>query len=403
MKLFRQMAVIFLTLILLYSILMVAVYAIPNQWIEGNVESALAVLEAEGPYPHYFFDYPFGQADNNTDKEMYKNLLAADGDSVLKAAMVPRYSRYWQGYAVLLRPLSVFLSIANIRYLNMTVMLVLLCLCFWKTSETLSTAAALAFVLGLIATYIWLAPFNMQYFTVTLLTLIFSWIAVSDSRWKHRPDPPVLFLCFGSLTAFADYLTFPILTLGYPLLLMLLLRKQSHKPRTFVSELCFLLACSASWAAGYGLTLLSKGVVGTLLSGTNVLQDILESSLYRVNGELPFGYYENISAWMSIRYNADAFFNFRSLSLLTGCILCLVVILIRKRISLKGWTASLPILGVALFPYVWYAALQNHSIMHCYFTFKAQGVVFFALCAFVISLIDFTHRPIPDQRHNSLQ
>lgn len=398
MKLLRQMGIVFLALILLYSILMIAVYAIPNQWIEGNVESALAVLDAEGPYPHYFFDYPFGQADNSTDKEMYKNMLAAEGDSVLKAAMVPRYARYWQGYAVFLRPFSVFLSISNIRYLNMTALLALLCLCFWTTSKTINLKAALSFLLGLIATNIWLAPFNMQYFTVTLLTLIFSWVAVANSRWKRPPHPAVLFLCFGSLTAFADYLTFPILTLGYPLLLMLLLRKQTLKTRTFRSELFFLLACSASWVAGYGLTLLSKGVVGTLFSGTNVLQDILESSLYRINGELPFGYYENISAWMSIRYNADAFFNFRNLSLLAACMLCLVVILIRKHTSLKGWTASLPILGVALFPYVWYAALQNHSIMHCYFTFKAQGVAFFALCAFVISLIDFSRRPDPELR-----
>ena len=394
MRLLKQMVISFLALILLYILLLVVVYAIPNEWISSNVESALAVLDAEGPYPHYFFDYPFGQADNNTDKEMYLNLIAGDNSSVLKAAMVPRYTRYWHGYTVLLRPLCVFLSIANIRYLNMVTLLILLCLCFWKIKEVLNTATALTFVLGLAATFFYLAPFNMQYFTVTMLTLVFSFIVLVRHRWKRLQALPVLFLIIGSLTSFADYLTFPILTLGYPLILLLLLRKQDSHRHTFASEMMFLLACSASWFAGYGLTLLAKGVVGSLFTGTYVMQDIIESALYRINGELPYGYSTDISTWMAIRYNADAFFNLRNLSLLLICVICLVVFIVRWPGSWKGWVVSLPILGVALFPYIWYAVLQNHSVMHCYFTYKAQALTFFGICAYLSSQTNFSRKTI---------
>ena len=63
---------------------MTAVFTIPDAWIEKNVHAALAVLKEEGEYPHYFFDYPYGQADNNTDMMMYRNLITEDGISAVK-------------------------------------------------------------------------------------------------------------------------------------------------------------------------------------------------------------------------------------------------------------------------------------------------------------------------------
>ena len=393
MKIFRQTILVFLLLIALYVLLLTTVYTIPDAWITDHVESALGVLDAEGAYPQYFFGYPFGQADNNTDREMYRNLLRNDSSSVLHAAMVPHYARYWHGYAVLLRPLSVFLSLTNIRYLHMMVILLLLCLCFLEIAQQIHTAAAITFMLGLAASFLWLAPFNMQYFTVTALTLLFSWIVMRLHRRKRHTTLPFLFLCFGSLTFFFDYLTFPVLTLGYPLILVLLLRKQDLQARTFPSELLILLSCTASWFAGYALTILAKGGIGTLVLGSNVMQEIFENSLYRINGALPCGYTTTVSAWMAIRYNADVFFNVRNSALLIVCVLCLLITIARRRSAIKGWASSLPILGAALLPYVWYAVLENHSIVHCYFTYKAQAVTFFGICAYLLSLIDFSHKP----------
>ena len=394
MKVFLRMTLTLLVLIFLYLFLMTAVYLIPNRFISENVESALGVIQDEGAYPHYFFDYPFGQADNNTDKEMYLNLLTDDGDSVLRAAMIPRYPYYWQGYAVFLRPLSVFLSIANIRYLNMAALIVLLCLSFHKITQRINAAAAVTFTLGLIASFCWLAPFNIQYFTVTMLTLIFSLVVLHAHQHKRLGNVYVLFLCFGSLTNFFDFLTFPILTLGYPLILLLLLRRQDSNARTFGSEALLLLACSASWCAGYGLTVLAKGVLGTLFAGTNVLSDITKNALNRINGPLPEGYSTDASAWMAIRYNASAFFNLRNIFLLAGSVICAAAAVYRRRDTFRGWKASLPLLGAALFPYIWYAVLENHSIVHCYFTFKAQAVTFFGVCAYLISLADFSGKAL---------
>jgi len=390
MKILTRMTLALLALVSIYVVLLVTVYAIPNDWIQENVDSALGVLDSEGAYPHYFFDYPYGQADNNTDKEMYINLIKEDGTSALQAAMVPRYTRYWHGYATVLRPLSTFLSITNIRYFNMVIMIFLLCISFWKISQHLNTAVAISFLLGLITIFCWLSPFNLQYFTVTALTLIFSLLVLPAQQCKYMRNLPLLFMCFGSLTNFFDYLTFPILTLGYPLILLLLLRSKDGGKHTLVSEMLFLFVCSASWFAGYGFTLLTKGVVGTLVTETNVMLEIFENALIRVNGALPDGYSSGASAWMAIRYNADAFFNNRNLCLMAGSFLCLAAAAYRKRISPHGLTVFLPLLVAALFPYLWYAILENHSIVHCYFTFKSQAVTVFGVSSFLVSLVDFS-------------
>ncbi len=387
MKTLTRMAIALMALVGLYLLLLTAVYAIPDALIEKNVDAALDVFETEGPYPHYFFDYPFGQADNNTDKEMFLNLITQEGASVLEAAMVPRYTRYWHGYAVFLRPLSVFLSIANLRYLNMILLALLLGLCFHKTADRLGLPTAIALLMGLMTTYPWLAPVNFQYFTVTALALVFSLaVLLGHGRQRFMASLPVVFLLFGSLVNFFDYLTFPVLSLGYPLLLLLLLERRTDPAHTFKDAFLRLLFCSLAWLAGYGLTWLMKGVCGTLFTSANVLAEIVENAFFRIDGTLPQGYKEAASAAMSIRYNLSAFFNPRNLAVFglsaAGCAL----VAFRVRPKAKAWLTALPVLAVALYPYLWYSVLQNHSIMHCYFTFKAQGVTLFGLCAYFIAV-----------------
>lgn len=390
MRILKRATLTFFALICLYLLLLTAAYAIPNNLIANNVNAALGLIQNEGQYPHYFFGYPFAQADNSTDNEMFLNLLKNDGDTVFQAAMVPRYARYWQGYTVLLRPLSIFLNLTNIRYLNMIALGLLLCLCFWKVAEQLNMAAAIAFLLSMLATFIWLAPFNIQYFIVTAQTLIFSlMLLMGYRRQRLMQNIAIIFLCFGSVTSFFDFLTFPILTLGYPLILLLLLRHRTNAGNTFRSEMLLLLACAASWCAGYGLTLLAKGALGTLITGTNVLEDIVKNALNRINGSIPQGYHEDASAWLSLRINFTAFFNARNLSMFILSVAGYVFLALRRKSSPQAWTVSLPLLGVAVFPYVWYCVLQNHSIMHMYFTYKAQAVTFFAICAYFIAVRGF--------------
>ena len=386
MKAIARMALTLLALLCVYVLLMTLAYAFPNRWIEFNVNASLDVYKTEGYYPQYFFGYPYGQLDSMTDKTMYQLLLKGDGNT-LTEAMVPTYARYWHGYAVLLRPLSIVFNVINLRYFNMLWMMGLFCLSFYLAAKRLGLPAAFAYAGGLLAAFIVIAPFCLQFTTVFALTMLASCVLLS--RWKRlQSSLPMVFMVIGSLTHFFDFLTFPVLTLGYPLLLVLLMRQKGE--RTFHSELVVLLQTSLAWCVGYGVTLLGKGAAGTLLTGNNVFADIFDNVAIRISGSISENFKEPLSAWSACRYNLETFFHARTLLAFAGAIVFLAFTALCWHKRDRGWLASLPILGVALYPYVWYSVLQNHSNIHFFFTSKAQAVTIFAVCAYLIAVVDWS-------------
>lgn len=387
----KKMAVALVTLIFAYVLLLTLAYAIPLDWINDNVQSALNQYHTEGDFAQYFFGYPYGQVDNKTDTTMFE-VIGTSNANPLVAAMVPSYTRYWHGYAVLLRPLSVFLNIVNLRYLNMFWMGVLFCLLFWMSARKLGLSTAFAAMIGLLASFILIAPFCFQFSTVYSLTMLFCLLVLGQySHARFRADLPVWFMAFGSLTHFFDFLTFPVLTLAYPLVITLALRQRDplSARRSFGSEFRFLLLASVSWCVGYGFTLLGKGLVGSLVLGINEFADIFSNVVYRVSGEMPLGFKEPLTAWTAIHYNLDVFFNARTLAvtvagllLFGGSALCCHKPSAQRR-------SALPVLGVALYPYVWYSVLQNHSNIHFFYTSKLQATTLFALFAYLIVITDW--------------
>ena len=95
-------------LIVCYTASLLAVYLIPDEWVNDHVQSAVTILkeEGDGGYANYFWHVAYGITDNLTDKEMFLGMLK-NGRTTAQAAMRTDYSRYWHGYAVTLRPLCV--------------------------------------------------------------------------------------------------------------------------------------------------------------------------------------------------------------------------------------------------------------------------------------------------------
>ncbi len=378
-----ELALILLVLVVSYTFLMLAVYSFPDAWVEKNVTAALGVLEEEGNMPGgyatYFWHSGFGITDNLTDKEIYKGLLRGER-SVMDAAMRTDYSRYWHGYAVILRPLMIFLSIINIRYLNMLLLMGLLMLCYWHCRRRFGGGIAAAFVVALLMHFLLIAPFCQQYMPVSLLTLMGCYVVL---RWweRLRQRLPELFLILGSLVCFFDFLTFPVLALGYPLICGLLCRLDEGKNSLWAE----MIAISAAWMAGYALTWLGKGAVGTLLTGQDVFQDIfsqvtLRTNLGSVAGENAF----EITALSAIGINMETFFMGSNMALFFVMLLVCAVWALKRRASVREWLRALPVAVVALYPFLWYLVLQNHVQIHFWMTHKQLSVTVFALCAYLI-------------------
>lgn len=121
----------YVILIAVFFLSMALVYCIPVSWIQGNVEKSLEVMETEGERPMYAFYRHSAIVDNHTDMLMYESLIAnRDYYNPIQASVsINQYPRYWHGYQVVLRPLTVVFQVQELRYLGMLLFYLLF---FWS-------------------------------------------------------------------------------------------------------------------------------------------------------------------------------------------------------------------------------------------------------------------------------
>ena len=316
-----------------------------------------------------------------TQKESYsqpgyllKMLDAAeDGSSVLVT-----YARYWHGYLIFLKPALLFTGLGGIRVINAVfqgVMLLLVGYELLKVKERRKLFIPfllLLFVINPVSTFI-----NMQYASIYNITLVSIFILLkrelydSDGYWK-------LFLFTGIAVAFFDFLTYPVVSLGIPLILILVLGSSGSK-----ANLIKVIGASVSWGFGYAAMWLSKWVICDIITGsntvTNAINQVVERTVtnaYEETGIMS----DNVAA--VIGYNLEAFRDPLSVSVFALAVTGFVLYVVFGRKKIKPDERTLvPLMLIALFPFVWYAVLSNHSAIHFWMTYRNLGVPIFAVSA----------------------
>ena len=111
-----------------------------------------------------------------------------------------------------------------------------------------------------------------------------------------------------------------------------------------------------------------------------MIADALQNVLNRTGGvaEAPVGLAEVI--WQ----NAQHYVNPLGKLLVLLLAAALLWALVSKRYRLRfSWNRVLPLLVIALYPFVWYAVLRNHSMIHAYMTHRNLAVTVMAVCCAV--------------------
>ena len=133
----------FVGLIALFTLLITAAYAIPDEAVDWHREFSEMVLNVEerDEYQRNLFGYGdwAHMMDIYSEKEMMKSTRYEREDmNPFQAAMsCNNYARYWHGYQVLLRPMLVCYHIWQIRYLYQFVFFGLLALVLYQTKRRL--------------------------------------------------------------------------------------------------------------------------------------------------------------------------------------------------------------------------------------------------------------------------
>ncbi len=299
------------------------------------------------------------------------------------------YGRYWHGYLVTLRPLLCLMDYAAIRVLNLVLQsLLVLAICFFMWKRGLRYA-----IIPFLVTLVFLTPASV-YKSLQLSTVVYISLAgmlallLFDKKLSGRY--PLFFMALGMATAFFDLLTYPLVSLGLPLVLYFLCKGPASL-RSGMTDLFVLPLC---WCIGYGCMWAGKWLLWSLVSSADVWGSIRGAIAFRVSDnymEHTFSFGQVVSGVLGTYYNSALYKLPFGAALLYCLYLSLRVINDPEIKPYPRMKALLPILGVCLFPFVWWRVLLNHSAIHPFPAKQIASAVFALLCY----LAAFGRMPFP--------
>lgn len=385
-------------------LLITCVYILPTGRMLTQADRSLPVFENEGTSFCWAPEERSARLDGFTDAIMLQTAVYVRDENPMKAAMrndrmefsegkldpagslkqyvygnrsgyVVSYARYWHGYLLFLKPLLLFFSLSDIRMMNAAFQLILaigvLLLAFRKQGLRLALPMGLALlVINPISTAL-----SMQFSSIYYLTLLGLLVMLLTESWD-RSWGYLVFLFLGIGTAFFDFLTYPACAVGICLALQALMSRADGKTRLLKT-----IGSGAAWAFGYGGMWSGKWLAASLITGTNVLRDAMEQAQYRSGGEVTAAEGGvNATFGAVLGRNLGVLANPAAAVIVLALLGLLVWLLVTKRCRFALERASLPSLAIAFaVPFVWYFLLRNHSLVHCWMTYRNLSAAVFAL------------------------
>lgn len=392
-------------------VLLLGVFLLPTERIERNVEKSVPMLVRETKYLDLIDGYKITRLDNYTDSIMLYNAMYDGEEGIINKSMhVYRnmieeddtvkalenhftheyeehkvsYSRYWHGYLVILKPLLMIFDYSNIRLLNSVfqpLLIVFVAILMYKKKRE-------NYILPYLVSVLMLSPFtvmlSLQYSTIYYISNIsLIVLLLLDDRLKTNNSYIFYFLIVGMITSYLDFLTYPLATLGMPLIMYFILREESDLKKN-IKDFFF---NSCMWAIGYIGMWVSKFAIGSLLTGENIFDSALKSIETRTSFEAQE---TNLTPIVVIKRNLEYILNKPHLVLLIIATIYFVCKFTKSKsdINKKTFIKLLPYILIACIPFAWYIIASNHSYIHAFFTYRLLIVSVFAFLAGAMSIIE---------------
>lgn len=397
--------------------LLTLVYSIPIDSIDENVKKSAYTLENEGNSPQVF-DWWFSPIDNYTDSYMLLEASYNGEESPLYKAMINNYnslgdnnifdtitthyvnnkeydgivsySRYWHGYLVLLKPLLVIFDYSSIRIINCIAQIgLIIALIILMIKKQLKE-----FIIPIILSWLCIMPIAtvlcLQYSDCYYIFMISSIVILGSKGRINGKGEVLIFLYTGIATAFFDFLTYPLITFGIPAILYFCIHKQENSKRA----ICKVLKLLLFWGFGYVVMWASKWIIGSIITGKNILLEAKESIEVRASFSGPSSsptlskhpilgvYYRNIMCFVK-----TPAFILVSLFVVIMCIAILINIKKRKKHYSISFSSVLPFIILAIIPIFWYIVTVNHSSVHYYMTNKILTITVMSIMSLLVVII----------------
>lgn len=384
--------------------LQIIAYSLPQQSILKNVQDSAWSLHDCGIYL-LACDKPSMQMDNFTDSWMLDIAGYSGEESVLKKAFgayyydfsnipcegsigpylaldelakgnfdlqVGSYARYWHGYIFPLKVGLLWMNYSDLKMFNFFILISVYLVLFYLVSQK-KRELCIPMVIWLLtvgpATF-----FSLCYAGVTYIAL-FSCIAVIKFDWAKMELSRlgIAFVIIGMLTNYIDVLSFPLITLGMPLIVLIcFFEKMNYK-----KMLTYILTLSCCWGIGYAGMWAIKWIISGVVLGEDIIANALSAAKVRssnISGEMTFTVLDVIKNSLAILFNKS----YLVLIVVFGAFFCFRDW--KDKAKIKIDKSKLMGLGlIAVFPAMWCIVFTNHTYEH-FFTFRIWSISALALC-----------------------
>ncbi|MBR3249132.1 MAG: hypothetical protein IKF97_05940 [Clostridia bacterium] len=400
LKKIMSFILLYIVLAVSFIVLIYVSFKLPNERIRGHVAESVKQLKDEGIGYIPFFSQEGALLDTHTDalmlnialnKEMFENegtlSKAMECSFYEEPSMVEalnttvqsddfnnhEYSRYWHGIQVMLRPLLLFFNYTEIRYILMIVITTLLGIAIYVIGKRLGIRYIICFSITISFMYVIIIPMSLQFsamFIITLLSIIS--VCIMESMKKEKLLP-YLFFVIGALSTYFDLLTYPLVTLGLPLVLTLLL--ENKKDTKLSSLIIKTIEYGMLWGLGYGTLFVTKWIVASIVLHKNAIEIALDAFVFRVNGNEQYP----VTRIEMLKRNFNCFFVPIAKYIMGVAFVIWIGLFAFFRKNISKIKVVLPLLLIAIVPYLWYIIFAGHSSIHFWFTYRIQAVSVFAV------------------------
>lgn len=319
--------------------------------------------------------------DGNDFGESYGLYLSVTQD----AAPNTDYTRYWHGSAAFLRFLHLFTDVNGIKIIGFSTTLVLMALTLFLLCKKKHYDIAALLALSVCAVQFWNIRFSIEYQPAWILTFLlcalYLWLEKKGDRYLT-----ILCVAGGTAVCFFDFLTTETLTVLLPLMLVIAVRAKEKRLGAFRENFRLLIKCGAAWVVSYAATLTAKWTAATIATGKNAFTAALASVGERIGGEVtgiqetPTTVFSSLTANLGVMFGTEGRLEYIKTFLPLALILLALLsvwYLFRKSDGEKTAAKLLLLLGATVL--VRFLVLNNHSFMHCFFTYRALASTIFAV------------------------
>lgn len=321
--------------------------------------------------PQSVFSNPMRYGGEDTQRGSLMELCEGEPANV-------NYVRYWMGFRIFIRPLLTIFSYEGICYVISLAFFALAFAAAALAAGRIGTRAALCLGGAVCLINPAIAAHSPQLACCFLLGFAFClYILGRDGRSCNYT---AVFCAFGAFTQYFDFYTAPLVTLGFPLLLLLEAGRQPER------SLRQTLRCCGAWLYGYAAMWLCKLALTGIFTDINGLEDGFASLGGRLGVKVVEGLEEYYSAARALKSVWGTAFP-GSLTVAAALLFAAAIAISGLVYLLHGSRAERELaaseLIVMLLPLVWYAAAAQPSCIHAWFQYRSLSVLFFGAFLFI--------------------